>query len=157
VPNAYISGTGGYVPPRVVTNDDLRTEYGIDTTHDWILQRTGIEERRYAEQGVGSADMGYEAAKIAIARAGLTPRDIDMILFATLSPEHHFPGSGVFMQRKFTELFEGDMPKYIPAMDIRNQCSGFLYAASASGTSARTAGSPRRSGCRCGTSARSRS
>lgn len=127
MPNAYISGTGGYVPPRVVTNDDLRTEYGIDTTHEWIHQRTGIDERRYAEQGVGSADMGFEAGKIAIERAGLTPRDIDMILFATLSPEHHFPGSGVFMQRKFAELFEGDMPKYVPAMDIRNQCSGFLY------------------------------
>ncbi len=127
MPNAYISGTGGYVPPRVVTNDDLRTQYGIDTTDDWIKQRTGIEERRYAEDGVGSADMGYEAAKIAIERAGLEPRDIDMMLFATLSPEHHFPGSGVFMQRKFTELFEGAMPKYVPAMDIRNQCSGFLY------------------------------
>ena len=127
MPNAYISGTGGYVPPRVVKNEDLATQYGIETTHEWIFQRTGIEERRYSEDGVGSADMGYEAAKVALERAKLSIRDIDMILFATLSPEHHFPGSGVFMQRKFKELFEGDMPRYVPAMDIRNQCSGFLY------------------------------
>jgi 3-oxoacyl-[acyl-carrier-protein] synthase-3 len=130
--NAYISGIGGYVPPKVVTNDDLAKNYGIDTTHEWIHQRTGIEERRYAEEGVGSADMGYEAAKIALAKARLTIRDIDMIIFATLSPEHHFPGSGVFMQRKFLELFEGpaadkDGARYVPCLDIRNQCSGFLY------------------------------
>jgi 3-oxoacyl-[acyl-carrier-protein] synthase-3 len=98
--NAYISGIGGYVPPWVVTNDDLAKNYGIDTTHEWIHQRTGIEERRYAEEGVGSADMGYEAAKLALAHAKLTIRDIDMIIFATLSPEHHFPGSSVFMQRR---------------------------------------------------------
>jgi 3-oxoacyl-[acyl-carrier-protein] synthase-3 len=127
VPNAFISGTGGYVPPRVVTNEDLAKDYGIDTTHEWIHQRTGIEERRFADAGIGPADLGFEATKIALARAGLTARDLDMILFATLSPEHHFPGSGVFLQRKLTELFEGDAPRYVPAMDIRNQCSGFLY------------------------------
>ena len=130
--NAYISGIGGYVPPKVVKNDDLAKDYGIDTTHEWIHQRTGIEERRYAEAGVGSAELGFEAAKLALADAKLTARDIDMIIFATLSPEHHFPGSGVFMQRRFTELFEGeaakkDGPKFVPALDIRNQCSGFLY------------------------------
>lgn len=127
MPNAYISGTGGYVPPRVVTNDDLAKEYGIDTTHEWIHQRTGIEERRYADEGVATSDLAYEASRIAIARAGISPRDLDMILFATLSPDHHFPGSGVFLQRRLTELFEGEMPRYVPAMDIRNQCSGFLY------------------------------
>jgi len=128
VPNAYISGTGGYVPPCVVTNDDLVKRYGIDTNHEWIHKRTGIEERRYADEGVGSAEMGYEAAKVALARAGLSARDIDMIVLATLSPEHHFPGTGVFVQRRFEELFAGDSPKYVPAMDVRNQCSGFLYA-----------------------------
>lgn len=126
MPNAYISGTGGYVPPRVVTNDDLRTQYGIDTTHDWIVQRTGIEERRYADEGIGSADLGAEAAKVALSRAGLSARDLDLILFATLSPEHHFPGSGVLLQRKLG-LLDGDEPKYVGAMDIRNQCSGFVY------------------------------
>ncbi len=124
---AYISGTGGYVPPRVVTNDQLASEYGIDTTDEWIKQRSGISERRYADEGVGSAEMGYYAAKKAIENAKLTPKDIDFIIFATLSPDVHFPGSGVFMQRRFTELFEGDMPKYVPCLDIRNQCSGFLY------------------------------
>jgi 3-oxoacyl-[acyl-carrier-protein] synthase-3 len=124
---AYISGTGGYLPPRVVTNDQLASEYGIDTTDEWIKQRSGISERRYADEGVGSAEMGYYAAKKAIENAKLTPKDIDMIIFATLSPDVHFPGSGVFMQRRFTELFEGDMPKYVPCLDIRNQCSGFLY------------------------------
>ena len=130
MPNAYISGTGGYVPPRVVTNDQLASEYGIDTSDEWIFQRSGIRERRFADEGVGSAEMGYHAGKKAIENAKLTARDIDMIIFATLSPDRHFPGSGVFMQRRFTELFDADkgpMPKYVPCLDIRNQCSGFLY------------------------------
>ncbi len=126
MPNAYISGTGGYVPPRVVTNDDLREQYGIDTTHEWILQRTGIEERRYADEGVGSADLALPACKEALKNAGIGPKDLDIILFCTLSPEIHFPGSGVFLQRQLGML-DGDDPKFVPAMDIRNQCSGFIY------------------------------
>jgi 3-oxoacyl-[acyl-carrier-protein] synthase-3 len=126
VKNAYISGTGMYVPPRVVTNDDLRTQYGIDTTHEWILQRTGIEARRYAEEGIGSADLAVPAAEMAIKNAGLVKEDIDMILFATLSPEHQFPGSGVYLQQKMG-FCDGPGAKFVPAMDIRNQCSGFLY------------------------------
>jgi 3-oxoacyl-[acyl-carrier-protein] synthase-3 len=125
MPKAIITGTGGYVPPRVVTNDQLAKEYGIDTTHEWIVQRTGIEERHYADEGIGSADLGLEASKVALERAGLAPRDLDLILFATLSPEMHFPGSGVLLQRKLG-LCDGD-PKFVGAMDIRNQCSGFLY------------------------------
>jgi 3-oxoacyl-[acyl-carrier-protein] synthase III len=127
VPNAYISGIGGYVPPRVVTNDDLAKDYGIDTTHEWIHQRTGITERRYADPGTGTSELAYEATMVALKNAGLGARDLDMIVLATLSPDHHFPGTSAFLQRKLTELFEGDMPKYVPAMDIRNQCSGFLY------------------------------
>jgi 3-oxoacyl-[acyl-carrier-protein] synthase-3 len=126
MPNAYISGTGGYVPPRVVTNDDLREQYGIDTTHEWILQRTGIEERRYADEGVGSSDLALPACQEALKNAGIGPKDLDIILFCSLSPEIHFPGSGVFLQRKLGML-DGDDPKFVPAMDIRNQCSGFLY------------------------------
>jgi 3-oxoacyl-[acyl-carrier-protein] synthase-3 len=125
VPNAYISGTGFHVPPRVVTNDDL-VKLGIDTTHDWIVQRTGIESRRFAEEGIGSSDLALPAAKDAIERAGITARDLDLIVFATLSPEHCFPGSGVFLQRKLG-LCDGDNPKFVPALDVRNQCSGFLY------------------------------
>jgi len=127
VPNAFISGTGFYVPPRRVTNDDLRTQYGIDTTHDWIVQRTGIEERRFADEGLGSADLGAEAAKNALAKAGLAPTDLDMIVFATLSPENCFPGSGVYLQQKLG-LCDGPSAKFVPALDVRNQCSGFLYA-----------------------------
>jgi 3-oxoacyl-[acyl-carrier-protein] synthase-3 len=126
VPNAYISGTGFYVPPNVVTNDDLRTKYGVDTTNEWIHQRTGIESRHFADEGVGSSDLALHASKDAIKSAGLEARDLDMILFATLSPDHCFPGSGVFLQEKLG-LCTGGSPKFVPALDIRNQCSGFLY------------------------------
>jgi 3-oxoacyl-[acyl-carrier-protein] synthase-3 len=126
VPNAYISGTGGYVPPTVVTNDDLRTKYGIDTDHEWIHKRTGINERRFSEAGVRTSDLGYEASVLALEAAGLQATDLDLILFATLSPDMHCPGSGVFLQRKLG-LLEGDDPRFVPAMDIRNQCSGFVY------------------------------
>jgi len=139
MPNAYISGTGGYLPPRVVTNDDLREQYGIDTTHDWIVQRTGIEQRHYADEGVGSSDLAVPACQEAIKNAGITPKDIDMILFCTLSPEIHFPGSGCFLQRKLGML-DGDNPKFVPAMDIRNQCSGFVYGLATATSMVRTGG-----------------
>jgi 3-oxoacyl-[acyl-carrier-protein] synthase-3 len=126
VPNAYISGTGGYVPPRVVTNDDLREEYGIDTTHEWIHKRTGINERRFSEPGVATSDLALEASKLALEQAGLEASDLDMILFATLSADHVFPGTGVYLQQKLG-LCEGKNASFCPAMDIRNQCSGFLY------------------------------
>lgn len=122
--NAYISGTGYYVPPTIVTNNDLRDTYGIETSHEWIHPRTGIDERRYAADGVGSADLGLKAAEMAIANAGIDAKDIDMILFATLSPEHCFPGSGVYLQEKLGLCANH---RFTPAMDIRNQCSGFLY------------------------------
>lgn len=126
MPNAYISGTGAYVPPRVVKNDDLREKYGIDTTSEWIVQRTGIEERRYADPGTGTSDLAVPACKQAIERAGITGKDLDMILFATLSPDMHFPGTGPILQKKLG-LLDGDDPRFVPAMDIRNQCSGFIY------------------------------
>ncbi|MCO4743945.1 MAG: ketoacyl-ACP synthase III [Proteobacteria bacterium] len=126
MPNAYISGTGYYVPPTIVTNDDLVETYGVETSHEWIVKRTGIEARRFAEDGVGTAELGFEAAKDALASAGLTISDIDMIVFATLSPDYAFPGSGVLMQRMF-KVAELETPKFIPALDVRNQCSGFLY------------------------------
>ncbi len=127
MPNAYISGTGFHVPPRVVTNDDLAKQYGIDTTHEWIVQRTGIEERHFADEGVGSADLALPAAEQAILRAGIDKRDLDMIIFATLSPDHAFPGSGVYLQQKLG-LCDGDGAKFVPALDVRNQCSGFVYS-----------------------------
>jgi 3-oxoacyl-[acyl-carrier-protein] synthase III len=125
LPNAAITGTGFYVPPRVVTNDDL-IKLGVDTTHDWIVQRTGIEARRFADEGVGSADLALPASKDAIERAGLSPTDLDLIVFATLSPDMAFPGSGVLLQQKLG-LCEGADARFVGALDVRNQCSGFLY------------------------------
>ena len=116
-----IIGLGKYVPENIVTNDDL-TKY-MDTNDAWIRERTGIEERRWAVPGDGNtaATMGVKAAKIALERAGLTPKDIDFIVFATLSPDYYFPGSGVQVQ----DLLGCDT---IGALDVRNQCSGFVYA-----------------------------
>ncbi|MBW2464679.1 MAG: ketoacyl-ACP synthase III [Deltaproteobacteria bacterium] len=125
MPNAYISGTGFYVPPRVVTNDQLREEYGIDTTDEWIRKRTGIEERRFADEGNAPSDLAVHASKMAMENAGLSNKDVDMIIFATLSPDVAFPGSGVFLQRKLGMCDEGHFPA---ALDVRNQCSGFIYS-----------------------------
>lgn len=126
MPNAAITGTGMYVPPRVVTNDDLVGDYGIDTSHEWIVKRTGIEARRFADEGVGTSDMAVHAAEQALDDAGLDKADLDMIVFATLSPDYCFPGSGVLLQRKLG-LPDLDPPNFAPALDVRNQCSGFLY------------------------------
>ncbi len=117
-----IAGIGYYVPENIFTNEDLK-KY-MDTSDEWIQERTGIKERRYAKRvGETTTTMGVEAAKIAIERAGITPRDIDFIVFATLSPDYFFPGCGVLLQRamKMNE---------IGALDVRNQCSGFVYALS---------------------------
>ncbi len=116
-----ILGLGKYVPDNIVTNNDL-TKY-MDTNDQWIRERTGIEQRRWAVPGDGNttATMGVKAAKIALERARLSPKDIDFIVFATLSPDYYFPGSGVLVQ----EMLGCDT---IGALDIRNQCSGFVYA-----------------------------
>ena len=117
---AYIAGTGYYVPPRIVTNQDL-IDGGIDTTDEWIVTRTGIEARRFSADGEGPSDMALPAARDAIERAGLQVEEVDFLIFATLSPEHAFPGSGCYLQAKL------GLPG-VPALDVRNQCSGFLYA-----------------------------
>ncbi len=122
MPQSAIAGIGMYVPENVFTNHDL-TKY-MDTSDEWIQERTGIRERRYADRlGQTTATMGIEAAKMAIERAGITPQDIDFIIFATLSPDYYFPGCGVLVQREMKM-------KEIGALDIRNQCSGFIYAIS---------------------------
>ncbi len=126
VPNAALTGTGLYVPPQRVTNHDLVTRYGVQTTDEWIVQRTGIVERRFAEPGVTGSDLALEASKRALANAGLPAAELDLILYCTLSPDMTFPGGGVFLQRKLGVL-DGDAPTFVPAMDIRNQCSGFIY------------------------------
>jgi 3-oxoacyl-[acyl-carrier-protein] synthase III len=117
-----ILGVGHYVPTKVVTNNDLAKL--MPTTDEWIQQRTGIKERRYIEHdGIGASDLAVPAAKMAIERAGRSVKDIDMILFATLSPDVNFPGSGCLLGDKL------GLPG-VPALDIRNQCSGFLYSVS---------------------------
>jgi 3-oxoacyl-[acyl-carrier-protein] synthase III len=126
VRNAYISGTGGFVPPNIVTNQDMVDTYGVETSHEWIVQRTGIEERRFSAPGNSTSDLALPAAQKALAAAGLKPNDLDLILFSTLSPDMVFPGSGVYLQEKLG-LCGGEAAKFVPAMDIRNQCSGFVY------------------------------
>jgi len=122
MPRSVIAGIGMYVPKNVVTNQDL-TNY-MDTSDEWIQERTGIKERRYADRTKETtATMGVEAAKMAIERAGITTSDIDFIVFATLSPDYYFPGCGVLLQRAM-------QMKEIGALDVRNQCSGFIYALS---------------------------
>jgi 3-oxoacyl-[acyl-carrier-protein] synthase-3 len=116
-----LMGIGMYVPPRVVTNTELATH--METSHDWIVERTGIEERRWVDPGEGGAEMATKAAREAIERAGITPKDIDLIVYATLSPDFNFPGTGVFVQRQLGL-------KEIPCLDIRQQCTGFVYGMS---------------------------
>ena len=117
-----IAGIGYYVPKNIYTNTDLSRF--METSDEWIQERTGIKERRFADRNEETTTtMGIEAAKIAIERAGITAKDVDFIVFATLSPDYYFPGCGVLLQR---EMGMGE----IGALDIRNQCSGFVYALS---------------------------
>jgi 3-oxoacyl-[acyl-carrier-protein] synthase-3 len=113
--------TGMYVPDRVVSNDELAKM--MDTSDEWIRSRTGIEERRWVGEGQLTADLAAEASRMALDRAGMRPADLDAIILATLSPEYLFPGSGVLLQAKLGVTS-------IPCLDIRNQCSGFIYGLS---------------------------
>lgn len=120
--HSKITGLGFYVPENVVTNDDLSKL--IDTNDEWIQERTGIQERRHIVPGEDTTtSMGVKAAEIAITRSGVAKEDIDFIVFATLSPDYYFPGPGVLVQRDLGL-------KTIGALDVRNQCSGFIYALS---------------------------
>jgi 3-oxoacyl-[acyl-carrier-protein] synthase-3 len=116
-----IIGTGFAVPDRVVTNNDLAVL--MDTTDEWIRTRTGIQERRWVTEGTTGADLARLASERAIARAGIDPKSIDAIVFATSTPDHFAPGGGVFLQRLMGL-------QTIPAIDIRNACSGFIYSLS---------------------------
>ncbi len=117
-----IAGIGHYIPKQIVTNNDL-LQY-METSDEWIQERTGIKERHYAHRTEETTTtMGVEAAKIAIERAGITNDDVDFIIFATICPDYYFPGCGVLLQRAMKM-------KEVGALDIRNQCSGFVYALS---------------------------
>jgi 3-oxoacyl-[acyl-carrier-protein] synthase-3 len=120
--HSKINGLGFYVPDNIVTNNDLSKM--MDTSDEWIQERTGIKERRHIKKGEDTTtSMGVKAAKIAIERSGLTNDEIDFIVFATISPDYYFPGPGVALQKELGL-------KTIGALDIRNQCSGFIYALS---------------------------
>ncbi|ROQ92316.1 beta-ketoacyl-ACP synthase III [Desulfosoma caldarium] len=114
-----IAGIGSYVPPKVVTNDDLAQM--MTTSDEWIQTRTGIRERRYADEGIKCSDLALEACRRALDDAQMTPADIDFLILATLSPDHHFPGTACYLQPKL-----GTGP--IGCLDVRNQCTGFLYS-----------------------------
>ncbi len=116
-----IIGVGSHVPANIFTNFDL--EKMMDTTDEWIQQRTGIVQRHWVDEATSTSDLAYEASLKAIANSGLLKTDIDMIIFATLSPDHEFPGTGCFLQAKL------GIPE-IAVLDIRQQCTGFLYALS---------------------------
>lgn len=118
-----IAGVGHYVPDRVIRNADI--EQIMETSDAWIQERTGIQERRWFTEGVDTtSNMGAKAAQRALDAAGLTPDDVQLIVFATLSPDYVFPGSGVLLQREL------GMKGSTPAFDVRNQCSGFIYSLS---------------------------
>ncbi len=116
-----IFGTGRFLPERVVTNAELATK--IDTSADWITERTGIRERRWIDAGanLGSSDLGAEAAKLALADAGVDAKEIELVIFATLSPDHDFPGNAVFLQRALGM-------QHCATLDVRQQCTGFISA-----------------------------
>jgi 3-oxoacyl-[acyl-carrier-protein] synthase-3 len=117
---ARITGVGSCLPPRVVTNDDLAAV--MDTSDEWITQRTGIKERRWVEPDVTTSDLALGAAREALAAAGITAAELDMVILATLSPDHEFPGTACFLQAKLGIAGQ-------PALDVRQQCTGFIYAA----------------------------
>jgi 3-oxoacyl-[acyl-carrier-protein] synthase-3 len=116
-----IVALGSHVPERVVTNHEL-TQL-METSDEWIQQRTGVRERRWVGENTGASDLAYEATKKALVRAGWEARHIEAIVYATLSPDYAFPGDGCVLQAKL------GLPG-VPALDIRNQCSGFIYGLS---------------------------
>jgi 3-oxoacyl-[acyl-carrier-protein] synthase III len=116
-----ILGIGMSVPKTIVTNDDLAKR--METSHEWIVERTGIEQRHWVVEGETGTTLATEASKQALERAGLEAKDIDLIIYATLSPDFFFPGTAVFVQRALGM-------KEIPCLDIRQQCTGFIYGLS---------------------------
>jgi 3-oxoacyl-[acyl-carrier-protein] synthase-3 len=132
--NARILGIGRHVPERVVTNDELSKV--MDTTDEWIQQRTGIRERRFVSADAGPADLALPAAEEALADAKISARDLDLVLLGSLSPDYDFPGGGGLLLGKLGV-------RGVPSMDLRNQCSGFLYMLAVADKFVRTGGARR--------------
>jgi 3-oxoacyl-[acyl-carrier-protein] synthase III len=118
MPRAVIMGSGSEIPPARVTNQMLARI--MDTSDEWIRERSGVEARHYVEPGAGTSDLGVAAARQALDRAGVDPAEVDMVVFATMTPDHYFPGSGALLQAKLGL-------RNVPCFDIRQQCVGFLY------------------------------
>jgi len=115
---AVIAGSGSAIPPRRVTNDMLARI--MDTSDAWIRERSGVEARHYVEAGTATSDLGAQAARQALEDAGVAAADVDLVVFATMTPDHYFPGAGALLQAKLG-LHD------VPCFDIRQQCVGFLY------------------------------
>lgn len=131
MPRSEIISTGFHVPENVVTNEEL-TEWW-ETSDEWIQERTGIQQRHWVDKGKeAGSDLAVKAAERALDAAGMDASDIDCIVYATLSPDYYFPGGGVFLQRKL------GVPAGVPALDVRNQCTGFVYGLSVADAWVRT-------------------
>ena len=115
---AVVVGSGSEIPPTRVDNHQLARI--MDTSDEWIRERSGVEARHFVEEGVGTSDLGVAAARRALAQAGVEPAEVDLVIFATMTPDHYFPGSGALLQAKL-----GLRP--VPCFDIRQQCVGFLF------------------------------
>jgi 3-oxoacyl-[acyl-carrier-protein] synthase-3 len=118
MPRTAFVALGTHVPDRVVTNDELTRH--METSDAWIRERTGIRERRWVREGTDNSDLAYEATKQALAKAGWEPKDVEAIVYASMTPDHMLPADGCFLNAKL------GIPG-VPAIDIRNQCTGFLY------------------------------
>lgn len=118
MPRTAFAAVASHVPDRVVTNEELTKL--METTDAWIRERTGIHERRWVREGTENSDLALEATRKALAKAGWQPKDVEAIVYASLSPDHMFPGDGCYLNAKL------GIPG-VPAIDIRNQCSGFIY------------------------------
>ena len=114
-----IQGTGRHLPGRPYTNHDLARV--MDTSHEWVVKRTGIDQRHFCPEGVGVSDLALPAARQALEAAGRAPEDIDYILFNTMTPDHVFPGSGPLLAEKLGCVG-------VPALDIRTQCAAMIYS-----------------------------
>jgi len=118
--HAFIRSTGHYVPETIIKNDDLPKE--LETSDEWIRPRSGIHERRYVKPGWKNSDLALKAVQNLLAKGEIDEREIDCLIFTTLSPDMFFPGTGVFLQDKL-----GWAERCIPCFDIRQQCAGFIY------------------------------
>jgi len=127
-----IISTGRYLPPKILTNEDLTKI--VDTSDEWITTRTGIKERRISEEGVSTSDLGTQAAQIALSKAGLTIKDIDGIICATITPDKFFPSTACYIHKKLCAANGEGVPPEIPAFDVSAACSGFIYALAVAGS-----------------------